>query len=213
RFDRTFWFIVALCVTFYAAVFPFRAFAPKFFIEAHGVTREFAGALQSVLPTAALFATPLFGLLVDRVGKRALFMMGGAFLMMPVYLMMAYTTLPLWIPIGMLGIAFSLIPAVMWPSVAYIVSQHRLGTAYAVMTLVQQIGAAGMTWLIGRTNDLAAAGEANPEGYIPGMWIFSVLGISAVLFAFLLRRAETGPHAHGLETITTKSQAAPATES
>jgi MFS family permease len=213
RFDRTFWFIVALCVTFYAAVFPFRAFAPKFFIEAHGVTREFAGALQSVLPTAALFATPLFGLLVDRVGKRALFMMGGAFLMMPVYLMMAYTTLPLWIPIGMLGIAFSLIPAVMWPSVAYIVSQHRLGTAYAVMTLVQQIGVAGMTWLIGRTNDLAAAGEANPEGYIPGMWIFSVLGISAVLFAFLLRRAETGPHAHGLETITTKSQAAPATES
>lgn len=211
RFDRTFWYIVALCVTFYAAVFPFRAFAPKFFIEAHGVTREFAGALQSVLPTAALIATPLFGLLVDRLGKRALFMMGGAFLMMPVYLLMAYTTLPLWVPIGMLGLAFSLIPAVMWPSVAYIVSQHRLGTAYAVMTLVQQIGVAGMTWLIGRTNDLSGAGAANPEGYIPGMWIFSVLGISAVLFAFLLRRAETGPGAHGLETITTKTSA-PASE-
>ena len=205
RFDRTFWYIVALCVTFYAAVFPFRAFAIKFFIEAHGVSREYAGALQSVLPTAALVATPLFGLLVARVGRRSLFLFGGALMMMPVYLMMAYTTLPLWVPIGMLGVAFSLIPAVMWPSVAYIVEQRRLGTAYAVMTLVQQIGVAAMSWLIGWTNDAAGAGELNPEGYAPGMWVFSTLGILAVLFAFLLRRVETGPHAHGLETITTRS--------
>lgn len=212
RFDKTFWFIVALCVTFYAAVFPFRAFAIKFFIEAHDITREYAGALQSVLPTAALFATPLFGLLVDRVGKRALFMMGGAFLMMPVYLMMAYTDLPLWLPIGMLGVSFSLIPAVMWPAVAYIVEQQRLGTGYAVMTLVQQIGVAGMSWLIGWTNDTAGASDVNPDGYIPGMWIFSMLGFLALLFAFLLRRVETGPNAHGLETITTRSSKAPLSE-
>ena len=152
-----------------------------------------------------MIATPLFGLLVDKVGKRALFMALGAFLLMPVYLMMAYHLTPLWVPISMMGIAFSLIPAVMWPSVAYIVEERRLGTAYAVMTLIQQIGVAGMNWIIGRTNDAAGASAANPMGHAAGMWIFSVLGFLALFFAIMLRREETGPNAHGLETITTST--------
>jgi hypothetical protein len=121
---------------------------------------------------------------------------------MPVYVIMAYHLAPLWVPIVMMGIAFSLIPAVMWPSVAYIVEERRLGTAYAVMTLIQQIGVAGMNWLIGRTNDAFQASAANPVGYAPGMWIFSTLGFLALFFAIMLRREETGPNAHGLETIT-----------
>ena len=84
--------------------------------------------------------TPLFGLLADKIGKRALLMMVGSILLMPVYLLMGYTNVSLYIPVCMMGIAFSLIPAVMWPSVAYIVDQNRLGTAYALMTLIQQIG-------------------------------------------------------------------------
>lgn len=64
-----------------------------------------------------------------------------------------------------------------------------------------------MNWLIGWSNDHWAAGAQNPSGYFPGMWIFSCLGFLGLLFAFLLRRAETGPDAHGLETITTKSHA------
>jgi MFS family permease len=202
RFNLSFWFVVALCVTFYSAIFPFRSFSIKFFIEAWDLTRQAAGQYNSVLPLAAMFATPLFGLLVDKVGKRALFMMAGSFLLMPVYLMMAYKITPLGVPIAMMGVAFSLIPAVMWPSVAYIVEERRLGSAYAVMTLIQQIGVAAMNWLIGRTNDAFGASATNPEGYIPMMWIFSVLGFAALAFAILLRRRETGPHAHGLETIT-----------
>ncbi len=206
RFSRSFWFVVALCVTFYSAIFPFRSFAIKFFIESWEMTREAAGQFNSVLPLAAMFATPLFGLLVDRVGKRALFMMAGAVLLMPVYVMMAYHLAPLGVPIALMGIAFSLIPAVMWPSVAYIVEERRLGTAYAVMTLVQQVGVAGMNWTIGRSNDVFQASAANPGGYIPGMWVFTTLGFLALLFAILLRREETGPNAHGLETITTTSE-------
>ena len=206
KFDRTFWVIVALCLTFYAAIFPFRSFAIKFFIEAHGATRETAGFMNSILPISAMIATPLFGLLVDKVGKRALFMMVGSLLLMPVYLLMAYRVVPLIVPVAMMGIAFSLIPAVMWPSVAYIVRQERLGTAYAVMTLIQQVGLLGMNWLIGRTNDLAGASVANPGGYAPGMWIFSILGFLALFFAFMLRRVETGPNAHGLETIRARAK-------
>jgi len=207
RFNTSFWFVVALCVTFYSAIFPFRSFSIKFFIEAWELTRQTAGQFNSVLPLAAMFATPLFGLLVDKIGKRALFMMAGSFLLMPVYLMMAYQVPPLLgVPIAMMGIAFSMIPAIMWPSVAYIVEERRLGTAYAVMTLVQQIGVAAMNWLIGRTNDAFGASAANPAGYVPMMWIFSVLGFLALGFAFLLHRRETGPHAYGLETITAGSR-------
>ena len=204
-FSKSFWFVVLLCVTFYSAIFPFRSFSIKFFIESWEYTRQAAGQLNSVLPFAAMFATPLFGLLVDKIGKRALFMAFGSFLLMPVYVIMAYHIAPLWVPIAMMGIAFSLIPAVMWPSVAYIVEERRLGTAYAVMTLIQQIGVAGMNWLIGRTNDAFQASAANPVGYAPGMWIFSGLGFLALFFAIMLRREETGPNAHGLETITAGS--------
>jgi MFS family permease len=203
RFTKSYWFVVALCVTFYSAIFPFRGFSIKFFMEAWELTRETAGQFNSVLPLAAMFATPLFGLLVDKAGKRALFMVFGSFLMMPVFLMMAYQVTPLWVPIAMMGIAFSLIPAVMWPSVAYIVDEKRLGTAYAVMTLIQQIGVMAVPLVIGFLNDHYQASAENPAGHIAGMWAFSILGFLALFFAVMLRRQETGPNAHGLETITT----------
>jgi MFS family permease len=200
-FSKSFWLITLLCVTFYSAIFPFRSFSIKYFIEAWELTRDVAGQFNSVLPLAAMIATPIFGLMCDKLGKRALFMIFGAIMLMPVYLMMAYQVVPLTLPVIMMGIAFSLIPAVMWPSVAYIVEERRLGTAYAVMFLIQQLGVAGMNWLIGRTNDVNQASAGNPDGYVPMLWIFSVLGFLGLLFAVLLRREETGPNGHGLETI------------
>ncbi len=205
RFTKSYWFVVALCVTFYSAIFPFRGFSIKFFMEAWNLTREAAGQYNSVLPLAAMFATPIFGLLVDKVGKRSLFMVFGSFLMMPVFLMMAYQVTPLAVPVAMMGIAFSLIPAVMWPSVAYIVDEKRLGTAYALMTLVQQLGVMGVPLVIGFLNDHYQASAENPAGHIAGMWAFSILGFLALFFAIMLRREETGPNAHGLETITASS--------
>ena len=217
RFDLSYWLVVGLCFTFYSAIFPFRTFAIDFFtnkiLAAHGgaqaaesmriISLEQAGRLNSLLPLAAMVATPLFGLLVDRVGKRALFMMFGSLLLMPVYLMMAYSPTSLYIPVSMMGIVFSLIPAVMWPSVAYIVHQSRLGTAYALMTLIQQIGFFLLNLLIGKANDYSHAGLDNPGGYALGMWIFSVLGFVGMALSIFLRIRETGANKHGLETITT----------
>ncbi|MBI5215887.1 MAG: MFS transporter [Ignavibacteriae bacterium] len=202
KFGTSYWFIVALCITFYSGIFPFQTFAVKFFMEAHGVTRETGGFLSSMLTLFAMIATPLFGLMVDRIGKRSLFMMFGSMLLIPVYLMMGYTHISLYVPMAMMGIAFSLIPAIMWPSVAYVVEQSKLGTAYGLMTLIQNIGLSGFNLLIGWANDTSLASAENPAGYQLGMWIFSCLGFFGLLFAFLLRRSEMGPHAHGLETIT-----------
>ncbi len=222
RFNMSYWLVVGLCFTFYSAIFPFRTFAIDFFTnkilathcgvmasEAMRVlAHEKAGFFNSLLPFSAMIATPLFGLLVDRVGKRAWFMMFGSLLLMPVYLMMAYTNISLFVPVSLMGIAFSLIPAVMWPSVAYIVDQSRLGTAYALMTLIQQIGFFLLNLLIGWANDYAHAGLENPGGYALGMWIFSILGFVGMALSILLRIRETGPHGHGLETITTAKSAA-----
>jgi MFS family permease len=199
KFNKSFWYITLLCVTFYSGIFPFRAFAIKFFMETHNISREMAGGFISALPLAAMIATPLIGLLVDYIGKRALLMTFGSILLLPVYLLMGYTDISLYIPIIMMGVAFSLIPAVMWPSVAYIVEERRLGSGYALMTLIQQIGMALFPLIIGAANDYSGASAGNPAGYHLGMWIFSILGFLGLLFAYLLRKAETGPNSHGLE--------------
>lgn len=222
RYDLSYWLVVGLCFTFYSAIFPFRTFAIDLFtnkiLAAHGGVAaseaarvaglKLAGSLNSLVPLSAMIATPLFGILVDRVGKRAWFMMFGSLLLMPVYLLMAYSDISLYLPVALMGIAFSLIPAVMWPSVAYIVEESRLGTAYALMTLFQQIGFFLLNLLIGKANDFAHAGLSNPGGYALGMWIFSVLGFIGMGLSILLRIRETGPHGHGLETITTSKSAA-----
>jgi MFS family permease len=218
RFSASYWYIVALCVVFYSTVFPFRAFAIFYFQQAHGLERAAAGLLNSMLPLAAMIATPLFGLMVDRLGKRSFFMGVGSLVLLPLFLIVTYAPagplvtlmghevpLTLLIVMILLGMVFSLIPAVMWPSVAYIVEQNRLGTGYALMTLCQQVGMAIIPWLIGFTNDLFQASPENPEGYAPGMWIFTVLASLGLFFSFMLWRTERGPGGHGLETITTKT--------
>ncbi len=225
NFGKSYWFICALCITFYSAMFPFQTFAVKFFQEVHHESREIGGFLSSILTLSAMVATPLFGLLADRVGKRSLLMMFGSILIIPVYLLMAYKVniagffglselthivIPLFkinvtlstsllIPMIMMGIAFSLIPAIMWPSVALVVNQDKLGTAYGLMTMIQNVGLAGFNLLIGWANDFSGAGANNPTGYHFGMWIFSSLGFFGFIFAFLLRVNERGPKSHGLE--------------
>lgn len=232
-FGLSYWYIVLLCITFYSAIFPFETFAYQFFMDAHHVTREAGGDLVGMLTLFTMFGTPTFGLFVDKLGKRALLMMLGSLLLIPVYLMMAYihsanyitVYLPssadghfafvahhlppiLLLTMAMMGIAFSLIPAVMWPSVAYLVDQSKLGTAYGLMTMIQNIGLAGFNLMVGWANDYSHAGAANPKGYNLGMWIFSILGFLGLTFSFLLRQRELGPHGHGLESITTATSAA-----
>ena len=225
RFSASYWYIVALCVVFYATVFPFRTFAIDYFQQAHGLDRQSAGILSSLVPMAAIVATPLFGLWVDRVGKRSLFMAVGSLVMLPLFLMVTYLPpgpmVGLWLPfVGeasvpltlllvmlMLGGVFSLIPAVLWPSVAYIVDERRLGTSFALMTLCQQLGWVVVPPVVGYLNDHFGAAPENPGGYAAGMWFYTALVSLGVFFAWRLWATERGPGGHGLDTITSRSPA------
>lgn len=214
RFPATYWTIVGLCVVFYATVFPFRGFAINYFQEAHGLSRESAGALSSVLPLAAIIATPVFGLIVDRVGRRSLFMAAGSLAMLPLFLAVTYLppgpeialsetiSLPLnlLLCIVVFGLVFSLIPAVLWPSVALVVEPTRLGSAFALMTFCQQIGMAAVPLAIGWLNDWGGASPENPAGYAPGMWFYTAMGAVGLFFAWRLWRGGRGPRArHALD--------------
>jgi MFS family permease len=210
KFGTSYWYLVILCAVFYSAIFPFETFAVKFFMEARHTSREFGGFVLSILTFFTMFGTPAFGLLTDKIGKRALLMTLGALLLIPSFLIMAYTNVSLYVPMSMMGLAFSLVPAIIWPSVAYIVDQKTLGTAYGLMTMIQNIGMASFNWILGWANDRSGAGPANPAGYHLMLQILTGLGVLALLFAFLLRRREIGPRGHGLETITTASSAATA---
>lgn len=204
-FGKTYWYVVALCFTFYSAVFPFRTFANKYFQESRGIPRDEAGELLSFLPLAAMFATPLFGLVADRFGRRATLMVLGSVLILPVFVMMSSQAIPVMVPLIMLGVSFSLIPAVMWPSVAYLVKESRLGTAYGLMTLIQNIGLMSLNFIVGAANDAGRASAENPGGYSAMIWIFTGLSALALVFSLLLLAAERGPRRHGLETITTRT--------
>ena len=205
RFDPSYWYIVGLCVTFYSVIFPFRStFAIEYFQNAHGLSLERAGEMNGYVFLAAIFVTPLFGLLVDRFAHRSLAMVAGSLLLLAVFPILLYTAWDLWVSTALLGVAFSLVPAVLWPSVPYLVGQHRLGTAYGLMTMLQNIGLTVCNLGAGALNDLGHAGAANPAGYRPMLWMFTILSLGGLVFSALLRQRETGPHGHGLETTRAK---------
>ena len=221
-YGRAYWWVVGLCVGFYSTIFPFRTFGNLYFTQAHALSNEAAGNLKSVLPLLSMAGMPLFGLLADRIGRRALLMVVGSLLLVPPFLLMVYwhtglqlpevalplvgkvisggTPAELVVSMAMAGLAFALVPAVLWPAVTYLVPESRLGSAYAVMTFCQQIGWSAMSWGVGRVKDASGASEANPSGWVPAMWMLAALALLGLVFSFLLWREERGPRAHGLET-------------
>ncbi len=138
--NRSVIYITILCVTFYSAVFPFLKFAPDLLMNKFAMPRALAGDVTSYLMYGTILLTPLFGWITDNKGKSATLMYLGSGLLIIAHLMFAKTYIEPRIPIVLLGIAFSLVPAAMWPAVTKIVRQSKLGTAYGFMFSVQNIG-------------------------------------------------------------------------
>ncbi len=185
--NRPFIYIVLLCVTFYSAVFPFVSYAPDFFADKFGFTDVQSGRVTSLLPIGTAFFTPLFGFVIDRYGKSATAMILGSLIVLGVHLTFAYTMVSPYIPVVFLGIAFSLVPAAMWPSMVKLVKDSRIGTAYGIMYSVQNLGLWGIPLLAGIILDKTNPGNPLVADYSMTMLMFAGLGLIGLLFALLLK--------------------------
>ncbi len=139
-----FWYIAILCVLFYSAVFPFLFYANDLMVNKYNVDPSLAGTITMLLPFGTIILTPIFGGIYDKLGKGATIMIVGSLILILVHGILAIPSLNLWwiaaIMVIVLGIAFSLVPSAMWPSVPKIIPEKQLGTAYAVIFWIQNIG-------------------------------------------------------------------------
>ena len=198
-FDRSFWYILGLNVLFASVFFPFRStFAIEFFQDAKKLSLADAGLVNSWVFFAAIFATPVFGLVADRFGRRAMLLTLGAALMPMTFAILGLTHWSLWISTVLMGLSFSVIPAVIWPSTAMLVEPRRLGTAFGLINVLQSLGMGALNLAAGWLNDAAHAGPRNPSGYDPMLLMFGVFSLAGFLAVAALWRREAGPNGHGL---------------
>jgi MFS family permease len=142
--NRGFWYIAILCVLFYSAVFPFLFYATDLMINKYSINPYWAGTIPGLLPFGTIILTPLFGGIYDKYGKGATIMIIGSFILVAVHGILAIPSLNIWwiaaTMVIILGIGFSLVPSAMWPSVPKVIPEKQLGTAYAVIFWIQNIG-------------------------------------------------------------------------
>jgi MFS family permease len=203
KFNSSFWFVTFLCVTFYSAIFPFTALATDMFHDKWGFPKvsestggflaqacvnfqhmfSTAPGITSIVIFGSMVFAPFAGDLVDRIGKRATLMVVGSLMLIPAHLIMGITH---WNPIPsmiVLGAAFVLVPAAMWPSVPLVVEEKRVGTAFGLMTAIQNLGLGLFPFLNGKLRDVTGT-------YTATQIMFASLGGIGLVFALLLLRSD-----------------------
>ncbi len=177
-----FWLVTLLCLLFYSAMNPFFNFAPKLMIVKYGISESLAGLIPAIIPFGSIVLTPLFGTIYDRRGFGATLIIIGTLLMAVVHFVFSLPLHSSLLAVSMmviLGLAFSLVPSALWPSVPKIIPLRRLGTAYGMIFFIQNIGLMAVRMLIGRVN------ETDPS-YTRSMTIFALFGAAAFISALLL---------------------------
>ena len=151
--NKGFWYIAILCVLFYSAVFPFLFYATDLMINKYHVNPSLAGLIPALLPFGTIFLTPLFGTVYDKKGKGATIMIIGSIILIAVHGVLSIPFINFWLVaasmVVILGVGFALVPAAMWPSVPKIIPEKQLGTAYALIFWVQNIGLWAIPLLLG----------------------------------------------------------------
>ena len=184
RFSPSYWYISILSMTFYSAIFPFTAFSTVFLQTKFGFSAVKGGFFTSLIIIGSMIFTPLFGFLVDKLGKRATMIILGSILLVPAHASLGLTSLPPASAMVLLGFSFSLVPAALWPTIPLLVEEKRLGTAFGLMTVLQNIGMAITPWLAGKLTDVSGG------NYTAALVMFACLGLVGLVFSILLKVSE-----------------------
>lgn len=205
--------IAALCVLFYSAIFPFQKFATDMLASKLNVDIKTAAAYFSYFPIGAMVLTPFIGYFLDVRGKGATMMIYGAVLLTVSHLIFAlvpaesFGVVTAILTIVILGTAFSLVPASMWPSLPKIVEDRYLGSAYGAIFWIQNIGLLAVPILIGWalsasnpgvSEQIAAGVEGVKYNYTVPELIFAGFGVLAFILGFVLKFVDK-KNGYGLE--------------
>jgi predicted MFS family arabinose efflux permease len=197
--------IAGLCVLFYSAIFPFQKFATDMLASKLSIDAAIASKYVSFFPIGAMVLTPFIGAFLDFKGKGATMMMYGAILLTVSHLIFAlvpdaaFTPVVAIATIVILGVAFSLVPASMWPSLPKIVEDRYLGSAYGLIFYIQNIGLLLVPMLIGYalsasnpgvSEQIAAGVEGVKYNYTVPELIFSGFGVLAIILSVVLKRVD-----------------------
>lgn len=206
--SKTFLIVAFLCVLYYSAIFPFQKFAINMLQCNLGITAKDAGNIFFFFPLGAAAITPLLGNYLDRRGKGATMLMFGAILMIICHLIFAFlptfgqgaSTIMAYAAIVLLGISFSLVPASLWPSVPKLVEGRVLGSAYAVIFWIQNIGLYSVPMIVGSVlrNSNPSVEDPLKYNYMNPMLVFASFGVVALLLSFWLK-IEDKKKGYGLE--------------
>ena len=179
--------IALLCVTFYCCVIRFKKFGVSILLPLFGVDLDIATVLLAMIPFFTILFTPLFGALVDKVGKATLWMITGSALVLASHLIITFAPQGVaayaYISIAMLGIGYSLVPSAMWPSVPKIIPEKNLGTAYSLIYWVQNLGMWAVPIYVGGIFDRYSNGVS---AAIHAEYVFVLLGVIAIAVAIML---------------------------
>lgn len=204
--NKVFLIVSGLCVLYYSAIFPFQKYAPNMLESNLGLTPTQASDIFSWFPIGAGLLTPVLGSFLDNKGKGATMLMFGAILMILCHLSFAFILpatgekLVAYTAIIVLGVSFSLVPASLWPSVPKLVEERFLGSAYAIIFWIQNIGLMTIPMLIGKTLDATNVDVAEGAAldYTVPMLLFASLGVLA-FFLGLWLKIEDKKKGYGLE--------------
>ena len=133
-----------LCVFFYCSIISFKKFATSILIPRFDLPAESASLMVSLIPFSTVIFAPLFGSLVDKVGKGTRWMIAGSVLVFIAHIIIAFAPEGVsgfgYAGIAILGVGYSIVPAALWPTVSKIVPEKNLGTAYSLIYWIQNMG-------------------------------------------------------------------------
>ncbi len=186
--------IALLCVFFYCCIISFKKFGTSIVIPRFNMDAEAAKWMITMIPFFTIVFTPLFGMLVDKVGKATTWMIVGSVLVLAAHLTLAFAPQGVafygYLGISMLGVGYSLVPSAMWPSVPKIVPDRNLGTAYSLIYWIQNMGMLVVPIFVGRIfkDMVTESGNMAQEvsAAVNAEYIFVGLGIVAVCVAAIL---------------------------
>ncbi|XP_030372170.1 major facilitator superfamily domain-containing protein 1 [Scaptodrosophila lebanonensis] len=182
-FKPPFWMVSIICVAYYVAIFPFIALGQGFFVERFHYTKEEANNVNAMVYLIAAVSSPLFGFVIDKVGRNVTWVMGATTTTIGAHALLTFTQVNPYVGMTIMGLSYSMLAASLWPLVALIIPEYQLGTAYGFCQSIQNLGLASITIVAGIIVDKSDGTHMWVELFFMG-WLTIALISTCVIWAY-----------------------------